>query len=152
MYPGIAEYRTDYAEPRSQEDGNLHLCYGLRLFSDDPEKDIRTLFNALSQAYSALTMMALTEFDKYIIDNNLESNISITNTIHDAVYVEMDNTPEIIKIVNDVLPETMSRQFVHDQEIPLGAELDIGYNLYDMKTLSNNATIEQITNTLKELK
>ena len=152
MYPGITDYRVNYAEPTSLSQGYLHLCYGLKLYSDDPKKDIRTLFNALSQGYSVLTMMALTEFDKYIINNNLSNRIAITNTVHDAIYLEIDNNAETIKIVNDVLPKIMSRNFVIDQEIPLAAECDLGYNLYDMKTIKNHAGIEDIKEVLKQLK
>ena len=144
MYPGITKYREEYAKPTAIKQGYLHVCYGLRLYSDKPEKDMLTLFNALSQGYSVLTSIALNKFDKYIIDNNLQNSIKITNEIHDAIYLEIDNTVEMIKLVNDILPPIMSEQFVLDQSIPLGAEIDIGYNLYDMKTLSNDASTEEI--------
>ena len=152
MYPGITEYREKYAVPKANNDKYLHLAWGLRLYSDKPDKDMLTLFNALSQGYSCLTSIALNKFDKYLEDNNLRDNISITNTIHDAIYLEIDDNTEIIKLVNDVLPNIMSEQFVIDQEIPLGAECDIGYNLYDMETLPNNCDIEIIEQTLDKLR
>ena len=152
MHPGIAEYRTEYAEPVSKKQGYLHLAWGLKLYSDKPDKDIRTLFNALSQGYSCLTMIALNKFDTYLEDNNLRNRISITNTIHDAVYLEIDDNIETIKLVNDVLPSIMSEQFVVNQEIPLAAECDIGYNLYDTITLKHGTTEEEIQDILDKLR
>jgi hypothetical protein len=42
----------------------------------------------------------------------------------------------------------MTRDFLHNQTIHLKAELDIGYDLYNMKTIPNNAN----TNIIKEIK
>ena len=144
LYQGVTKFREDYVLPTSKEQGYIHLNYGLRLYSDNVEKDIRTLFNANFQSYSVLTQIVLVEFHKAIIKDNMQDKVKLTNTIHDAIYGEMDDDIEVIKWVNDTLIAIMTRQFVHNQSVQLKSEVDIGYNLYDMVTLSNSCSVEKI--------
>ena len=86
----------------------------------------------------------MVEFDKLIKSNNLQDKVKAVSIIHDSLTYEVDKDPELIKWVNDNLIEIMCRPFVLNQLVQLKAELDIGYNMKDMQTLHNNASIEDI--------
>lgn len=48
LYPGITKYREEYVLPTAQEHGKVHLGLGCYIKSDNPDKDIRTLNNAIT--------------------------------------------------------------------------------------------------------
>lgn len=150
LYPGVTAYKNDYVLPTVEQHGYIHLNYGLRLFSNNPKKDIRTLANATMQGYSVLTQTSLVEFDKWIEDNGLRDRIKIVNIIHDALYMEMDDDLDLITLVNNTLPAIMTREFVTNQSVQISAELDFGYNLKDVVTIPNNATKQQIKELLNK--
>lgn len=151
LYPGVTAYREEYVQPTVEQNGYIHLNWGLKLFSSDARKDIRTLNNATMQSYSVLTQIAAVEFRNFMIKHNKQSRIQIVNVIHDAIYAEVDDDPILIKWVNDNLPRIMAKQFVDNQAMPIRAELDIGYNLYDIQTLNNDADLTEIEEKLSAL-
>ena len=115
------------------------------------QKDIRTLFNALQQGYSVLTQIAALKMREMIIDAGKTDSIQLINLIHDALYFEVDDNPETIQWLNNTLIPIMTANFLIDQKVKLQAALDIGYNLYDVKELPKNASIEDIHNIRKAL-
>lgn len=152
LYPGVTEFREDYVIPTSQEQKYLHLNWGLRLYSANPKADLLSMNNANFQGYSDLTLIAGTKFrDKYLATGN-PHNIMGLNIIHDALYYELDDTPEAIQWVNDNLIKTMVPDFLHNQTVHLRAECDFGYNQKDMITLSNNAALTEINEALTKLR
>lgn len=152
LYPGVTEFREDYVIPVSQEQKYLHLNWGLRLNSSNPKSDLLSMNNANFQGYSDLTLIAGTKFrDKYLAEGN-PHNIMGLNIIHDALYYELNDTPEGIKWVNDNLIPIMTQDFLHNQTVHLRAEIDIGYNQKDMLTLSNNADLTEINEALIKLR
>ena len=151
LYPGVTEFKEDYVIPAANEQGYLHLNWGLRLFSDNPKSDLLSLTNANFQGYSDLTLIAGINFRKLYLSKGNPHNIVGLNIIHDALYYEIDNTVEAIKWVNDNLIPTMTPDFLHDQTVHLRAEMDIGFNQKSMVTLPNNASIDVIQSKLKEL-
>jgi len=138
LYPGVTAFREEYVRPTAQEQDYVHLNWGLRLYSDNIEGDMRTLFNANFQSYSVLTQIAAVEFDKVIEEQGMREKVDLINIIHDCLYYEIDDDIATIKWVNDNLPKVMAKQFIHGQAIELRAENDVGYNLYDVVTLPNN--------------
>jgi DNA polymerase I-like protein with 3'-5' exonuclease and polymerase domains len=152
LYPGVTAYREDYVLPRATEQGYLHMNWGLRLYSNNVKKDIRTLGNATMQSYSDLTLIAGVSFDKIIKEKQLTQRVKLINTIHDSLYYEVDNDPELIKWMNDTLPPIMGQKFVHNQAIDIKAEIDIGHNLYDTETIEHGASLERIKEILSELR
>lgn len=152
LYPGVSDFRENYVVPVSNENKQLHLNWGLRLKTDDPKKDLLTTNNANFQGYSNLTCISAVEFRKLYLSEGNPHNIMGLNIIHDALYYELDNTPEGIKWVNDNLIPIMTRDFLHNQTVHLRAEIDIGYNQKDMITLSNNADLTEINEALMKLK
>jgi len=152
LYSGKTKYRDEYVLPTVKEKGYIHLNWGLKLYSDDAEKDIRTLNNATMQSYSDLTLIAGIRLREEIYKHNLQDRIKLVNIIHDALYLELDDDLEVIKFVNDNLPRIMKQQFLFDQPIDLGAEVDFGYDLYNVVTLEADSSIEEIKEQLKEIR
>jgi len=153
LYPAITTFREQYALPTAMKNRELHLNWGLRLRTRDAKKDIRTLFNALQQGYSVLTQIAALTMRQKIIDAGKTKSIKLVNLIHDALYYELDDNPIDIQWLNDNLIPTMTKDFLIKQKVKLQAALDIGYNLYHVKELPKNATVEEIKiiqNQLKE--
>ena len=152
LYPGVAQFRDDYVVPTSKEQGYLHLNWGLRVYSSNPKSDLLSLNNANFQGYSDLTLIAATKFRKLYLANGNPHNIIGLNIIHDALYYELDDTPEAIKWVNDNLIATMITDFLQNQTVHLRAEADFGYDQSALQTLKNNASIEDINTLLSKLR
>ena len=152
LYPGVAKFRDDYVVPTSKEQNYLHLNWGLRVYSSNPKADLLSLNNANFQGYSDLTLIAGTKFRDLYLANGNPHNILGLNIIHDALYYELDDTPEAIKWVNDNLIATMIPDFLHDQVVHLRAECDFGYSQSTLQTLRNNASIEDINDMLSKLR
>jgi len=152
LYPGVTAFKEDYVIPTSQEQGYLHLNWGLRVYSSNPKGDLLALNNANFQGYSDLTLIAATKFRQLYLEQGNPHNILGLNIIHDALYYEIDDNPQAIKWVNDNLIATMVPDFLIDQTVHLRAEADIGYNQKDMVTLPNNADLATIVDKLENLK
>lgn len=153
LYPGVTRFREDYVIPVSKEQQYLHLNWGLRLYSDNPKSDLLSMNNANFQAYSDLTLIAAVKFRNLYLSQGNPHNIIGLNCIHDALYYELDDTPEAVKWLNDNLIACMVPDFLHNQTVHLRAECDFGYNQANMVTIPNNAdlaTIEAKLATLAE--
>lgn len=152
LYPGVAKFRDDYVIPTSKEQNYLHLNWGLRVYSSNPKADLLSLNNANFQGYSDLTLIAGTKFrDRYLANGN-PYNIIGLNIIHDALYYELDDTPEAIQWVNNNLIACMIPDFLKDQTVHLRAEADFGYDQAHMVTVPNNADLQTIVDRLATLK
>ena len=110
------------------------------------------LNNANFQGYSDLTLIAGTKFrDRYLATGNQHSIIGL-NIIHDALYYELDDTPEAVQYLNNNLIECMVGDFLINQTVHLRAECDFGYNQKEMVTIKNNASLDVIKQQLSTLK
>lgn len=152
LYPGVTKFREDYVIPTMTEQGYLHLNWGLRLYTNNPKGDLLPMNNANFQGYSDLTLIAATKFRDLYLSQGNPYNIMGLNIIHDALYYELDDTPEAVKWLNDNLIKVMTPDFLHNQTVHLRAECDFGYNQKSMVTLENNASIEEVINSLATLK
>lgn len=124
------------------ETGYVEVAYGLRVFCSAISKSIldskhtpkvvskhiRTIGNALCQSYGQITVDAGLRFLERVYENNLQDRVSLSMTIHDALYPIWDaDDAALTKWVNDnliecmedltELPELMS-------DIPLVADLE----------------------------
>ena len=151
LYPGVTTFREDYVVPTSQDQGYLHLNWGLRLYSNNPKADLLSINNANFQGYSDLTLIAGINFRRKYLSEGNPYNIMGLNIIHDALYYEIDNTIEAIKWINDNLIAALVPDFLIDQTVHLRAECDIGFNQKEMVTLPNNASIGVIKEKLCQL-
>lgn len=151
LYKGVTDFKVNYVEPTVMKTNEIHLNWGLKLKTNEPDKDIRTLFNANFQSYSILTQISGIEFERLIYAHNMQDKVLINNQIHDALYGECNDDADTIAWVNEYLIQTMVRPFIINQAVELESELDIGYNLADVITLTNNATKEEIETKLRSL-
>ena len=152
LYPGVTKYREEYVLPQAAKHGWIHLNWGLKLFTNNAKKDIRTLNNSTMQSYSNLTQIAAVEFDKMYKQSILAQHIKLVNIVHDCLYYEVTNDLGVIKNINDHLPPIMCAQFVTNQELQIKAEIDIGPSLAHCVTIPNNADIATIQAKLATLK
>jgi DNA polymerase I-like protein with 3'-5' exonuclease and polymerase domains len=150
MFPGISKFRSVISD-KVQTGGYNHLGLGCRIYSDDVNKDVRTLFNSSSQFWSILSLLAINKMHTLIDEAGYTEDIKCISTIYDSIYYTVTKDATIIKWLNDNLIEVMSTDFLIDQEVPNTAESDIGYNWNDLKTIPNNTSIEKIKMVIKEL-
>ena len=148
---GTTKYREEYVLPTVKQQGYLHLGLGARIYSNNPEKDIRTVTNAGYQFWSILTLLALHQILQKVKDAGYENDIFIYSTIHDSVTAYIRNDSVIIKWYNDNLIACMVPDFLHDQEVTLESNVDIGKSYDKCVELPNNCSIEHIVDVLNDL-
>jgi len=155
LHSGVSDYYTKMTEAATKC-GYYTIETGLRLRApglqsiDDKivEKTKRSATNALIQGFGMLTVKAMNKFQERIEQSGYDSDVQIINTIHDAVYLRVRDNVNTIKWVNNNLIDCMVEDFADGQDIPLEAELDVGYSWVDQRTLPNNCSEEEIENTL----
>lgn len=152
LYPEITEYKETYVIPTVRKQGEIHMLLGASLKSDDVDKDVRTIYNATIQSFSVITLIAIAQMQKLIDKADLNNQVKIINTVYDAAYFEVDDDPIIIKWVNDNFIPLITQPYLLNEKIPNDANCDIGYNLNHMIELQKQASIEQIEDTLIQLK
>lgn len=149
--------------------GFLELAFGLRIrtpilaktdmtqkmISSEAKAEGRTVNNAAGQSYGLLMNRAIIAFNKAIEKDSMYNDVLLLNTIHDAVYLLVKEDPKIIQWVNTYLIKEMrwnDLDPIRSDVIPMEAELDIGYSWDNQKTLKNEASLEEITQFMEELK
>jgi len=150
MYPQITQMR-DKALQVAKQKGYLHLGLGCRIYSDDIDKDSRTLFNSLSQFWSVITLLALDALYEKIDNEDMGELVKPNATIYDAIYGIVKADAESIKWLNDTIVPLMTTQIFKGEIISNEASLDIGPNWSDVVELPNNATIQQIQEVIAEI-
>lgn len=153
----------------AMENGYIRLSFGLRLLTPmlhgkrDPhklfgmaDKEAKSMYNADSQTWGTLTNRALIEFAERL-DNSephIQEGILLILTVHDAGYVLVKDTPEHIKWLNDNLIECMNWQehpMIMSDDVPIEADLEIGYNWANLVKIPNKANLEEIIEIRKKL-
>lgn len=152
LYPDITEFRENHVLKPAKETGKVYLGLGLSIKTDNPDADIRTLFNARMQFWSLLTLLTITQMNRLIRECGKVADIQVIATIYDSIYFNVRNNPETIKWLNDNLIPIMVQPFLEDQPVPNKANLDIGDSFAHMVELPNNASIEEIEEALIKLK
>jgi len=145
---GTTNYREDYVLPTVVKQGYLHLGLGARIYSSNPQKDIRTVTNAGYQFWSILTLIGLYLIKERIKSAGYEHDIFIYSTIHDSITAYVRQDPAIIKWYNDNLIECMVPDFLIDQEVTLESNVDIGPSYDKCVELPNECSIEHINQVL----
>lgn len=144
LYPGITEYRENYVLKTAKEQGYLHLGLGCRIYTDNPDKDIRTLNNATVQFWSILTLIAINEINHRAKECGFEDDVIVHATIYDSLYFYVKQDLEVVKWLNDNAVEVLCADYIEDQVIPNEAQGEIGMNWADLHKLPNSASIEKI--------
>ncbi len=143
LYPGISEFR-DTVKQVAIEQGRIHLGLGCYMNTSDPEKEVRTIFNACSQFWSILTLLTINKMHHLIREKGYENDIKVVSSIYDSIYLHMKCDAELIKWVNDTIIPILTTDFLKDTIVSNEAEGEIGLNWYDTVKVHNNANIQEI--------
>ena len=114
----------------------------------------RTANNAYSQSYGLLMNRAIIDVQSRLDGSGFEDYILPMNTIHDAVYYLVRDTPEAVKWLNDNLIDAMEWNDdprIKSDVIPMTAELDVGKSWAKTKTLKNKASLEEVSQFLETI-
>ena len=87
-----------------------------------------------------------------IDDAGYMDDIKCISTIYDSIYFIVKEDTSIIRWLNNTLIEVMCMDYLVDQRVPNEANMEIGMNWAKLVELSNNATLNEITNKLGELR
>ena len=121
----------------------------------EAEAEARTLGNAISgQSYGLLNNRAMVAFMEKVWKSKYRYDILPVALIHDAGYLLVRDSVEVVHWVNTELPKDMSWQDLpeiqHD-EVKLGAQLDLFYKGWHQPiTLPNSISPIDIINMCKE--
>ena len=131
--------------------GYVPLGLGCNLYSDNTSKDTRTLFNAYTQFWDVITLLAVNKLNALIEENNMQDKIEIISTIYDAIYLNVVKDASVIHWLNNNLIKIMTSDIFSDTIVHNSAEGEIGYNWTDTVHIPNNASIFTIKHCLEEL-
>jgi hypothetical protein len=150
MYPDITVFRGNILDVAKEQE-YTHLGLGCRLYTSDPDSEVRTLFNANSQFWSILSLLTINKMDTLIEEAGYTEDIKCISTIYDSVYYLVKKDSKILKWLNDNLIEVMTKDFLKDQIVHNEANLEIGLNWSKLTKVPNNVSVDVIEDTLKEL-
>lgn len=152
----------------AEDNGYMECAFGLRIKCPILAKTIhdnsltpyaataeaRSANNAVTQSWGMLINRALIATNKLIEDSEFSYHIHPINTIHDAAYFLVKDTPEAIKFLNDTLIKEMQwneHPLISSKEVPMAADLEIGKSWDKQTSLPNGASIKQIEELLSTL-
>lgn len=150
MFPGITRYRENYVLEAAKRQGYIHLGLGFRIYSDQPDRDIRTLNNGTCQFWSMLSVLSVDKMYQLIDKAGYSKDIFITSSIYDSIYFICRDDPAIIKWLNDNLIPTMTQDFMKGQILKNSAEMEIGLDWDALHAVPNGASLDQIKEIRKE--
>lgn len=161
----FSETITQYAA----DNGYVELAFGLRVRTPILAKTIigssrtpyeadaegRSANNAVTQSWGQLTTRAITAFERDLEASQYQLDIFIANTIHDAIYLIIRNTPEVVKWVNDHLIKAMEWNddpLIKSNDVPMSAELEIYYPSWaEPNPVPNYASLNEVSTILENL-
>lgn len=151
LYPGITDYRENYVLPTAKRQGYIHLGLGCRLYTSDPNGQIRTLHNATCQFWSILTLIAVNELNYQARVQNMTEAVIPHSTIYDSIYIYVKKDAESIKWLNDTLVPIMNTDYLEDTIVPNECVGEISDSWTNLIKIKNNASIEEIQKALDEI-
>jgi len=132
LYPGMGVY-NDRIAVVAQRQGYVDLGLGLRLqcpnvYSKDSGMQsaaLRSVANATVQFWDVLTLIGIEKFQNHIEEHGMVGRVILHSTVYDSVYMEIENSIEVIQWVNETLISDMIEDYMDDQPVKLVANLDI---------------------------
>jgi len=152
LYPGVTKFREEYVLKTAREQRYIHCGLGFRIYTDDPDKDIRTLNNSCSQFWSILTLIVINELNYRISEKGWEDKIQICSTIYDSIYAYIVPDPEIIRWYNNNVYEIGRKDFMEGQVVKNNLTCGIGRNWGEELAIPVNALVDEIKEILKQMK
>lgn len=150
LYPEISDMRKAVLDT-AIEKGRIHLGLGCFMNTSDPEKEVRTLFNACCQFWSILTLLTINKLNHEIKKLGLEDDIQVVSSIYDSIYIHMKCDAELIKWVNDLIIPVVTTDFLEDIIVHNEAEGELGMNWFDTVKIRNNATLDEIEEAIQKV-
>lgn len=151
LYPELTIFK-DKVIDFVKDNGYVHLGLGCKLYSDNVDKDNRTLFNACSQFWSILTLLAIHDLHIYLKEKNISNkDVQIISTIYDSIYILIKEDVELIYEVNKFIIPKLTKDFIENQIVHNEAEGEIGYDWYNTLKIPNNASKLDISRILSKL-
>ncbi len=158
-YSGIRSFNEKLVNEAKKNGYIISKFSGLRLLCpalNSPDefirsKEERVVCNFAIQSGNFLMLRAIHKMQDWIINKNLEKDVQLILTVHDSVYLYVRDDIDLIERVNKVLIKFMSERYEEEQILLTTAELDIGHNMAKFETLPNNATKEEIKETVAKL-
>ena len=83
---------------------------------------------------------------------HLANDISCVSTIYDSIYYLVRDDVTTIKWLNDRVVPIITADFIENQTIHNAAAGEIGYSWASLKSIPNNASIDEINSTQQLLK
>lgn len=154
LYPDMKVYNTKVGVI-AEKNGYVELGLGLRLqcpsvksFDEQTKSSaLRSVANATVQFWDVLTLLGIEKFQKHIEDEGYVGRVIMHSTIYDSVYMEIENSPEVIQWVNSVLIADMTEEYMENQLVQLEANLDITAEQgtwADLEELPNGDALKEI--------
>ena len=134
----------------AKKHGRIHLGLGCFLNTSEPEKEIRTLFNACSQFWSILTILVINKMNSLIEAEGLAQDIEIVSSIYDSIYIHVRKDPELIQWVNDTIIPLLTKDFLKDIIVHNEAQGEVGLNWFDTVPVPNGASREEIEEAMRK--
>jgi DNA polymerase-1 len=113
----------------------------------EADKEARSANNAITQSWGMLLNRAMNATNQRIEEAGYGTDILPCNMIHDAGYFLVENTPENIKFLNDVLIEEMEWQDdpeIQSNDVKMSVGLEVGKSWDKMHSIKNKANIAEI--------
>lgn len=149
LYSGISTFKKQ-AHFEASKSGRVHLGLGAYLNVDNINRDIRSVFNCLSQYWAILSLITIEKIMSLVKENNLQKDIEVISSIYDSIYFHVTKDPYVIHWLNTNLIPIMVKDFLKDTIVHNEAELEIGLNWADIVAIPNNASVLLIRNKIKE--
>lgn len=151
LYPEVSAMRDKVLDSAVQN-GRIHLGLGCFMNTSNPDKEIRTLFNACSQFWSLLTLFTVNKMNHLIQEKNLQDDVQIVSTIYDSIYIHVKKDIPLIKWVNDTIIPILTTDFITDTIVHNEATGEVGFNWYDTVPIANGASPEEIDQAIEKAK
>ena len=149
LYVQISDMREKVLKT-AKKHKRIHLGLGCFLNTSEPEKEIRTLFNACSQFWSILTILVINKMNSLISEKGLEKDIEIVSSIYDSIYIHVRKDPGLVKWVNDTIIPLLTKDFLKDIIVHNQAEGEVGLNWFDTVPIANGASVEEIAEAMQK--
>ena len=122
LYPDI-DKMTRETLSRAKKEGRINLGLGWYINTSNPERDLKTLFNAQSQFWSILTLLTINKLNKLVDEHGYTDKVEVVSSIYDSIYIHMECEPSLICWLNKTIIPIMVSPCFEDMIVPLEDKL-----------------------------
>ena len=133
LYHGVKAYIDNYVVKQATKAGEVYGLLGLRIKSNSPKGDVRTLHNFTIQSFSILTLLVIAILTKRVTAKGYDNKIIITNTIYDSMYIDVIDDLEVRNWLDTNIKELMLKDYLIGAIVPNDTSVEIGSNLKELK-------------------